>query len=1139
MISASGFVAAISNNSLQALPLAGLLLLLAVGLGLLIIFWLAPPRLHFGGDIGGYRFSFNVTKLKQVEAALRQSETFNRAILDALPDLIIRMHRDGTYLDIKPTTAFPIDFPNFRLGENIRNFLPPEAAEQRLAAAAKALQTGEVQVYEFPLLVQGQDLWQEARVVPLNPDEVLVVIRDLTQRHQVEAALRISEARLAMAQQVAQVGYWEFDLESQKRTWSDISYQQWGVAPTQPAPSLAELFEIVHPDDRAALQHSREQTITQRVPYALDLRVVHPDGSIRYLDSRAEPLLNAQGQVVKIVGTSVDITKRKQAEAALQASETRFRQLAETVQEGFFIYEIESAHYSYVNSAYADILGIPTQSLYTGMSHWLKQIHPDDRDRIEAALERERQGENFHQEYRFIRPSGERCWLRSQAFPLRNQTGVPVRIVGTVEDISDRKQLEQSLRSQAEAERLLATITQNIRQSLDLGQILDTAVIQVQQTLKADRVLIFRLNQDGSGQVIQEAVVPPYPVTAQMRWEDEHFPNECYAYYSQGIPRIVPNVGTDKWSACLAEFMQAMNVKSKVVAPIVQVGENLSPQVWGLLVVHACSDYRQWQAAEADFLQQICNQLAVAIDQANLYQKLQAELAERKQVEKALQEREAMLRAIGDNLPKGFIYQQVHEPGRGFYYSYISAGIEQLLGIKPEDVIKDPQTIRHISCEEELALADQILQESLKTLAIVEIQMQHRTVQGKMQWSSIRSVPRRLDDGRTVWDGVEVDITDIKRIETALRTSEEQFRKAFENAPIGVSLVDPTGHFVKVNPRYCHLLGYTEAELLALNFRDITHPADVEADLAGFEQMMAGELRFYQVEKRYIDKQGMAIPVLINAAPILDQEGKPLYCVGHVQDMRDRLRVERMKDEFISVVSHELRTPLTSIRGALGILGSGVFNDRPEKANRMLNIAINNSDRLVRLVNDILTLERLESGKVQLVMEQCQVTDLMQQAVDSVQGIADQSGITLTLMPISATLWAAPDAIIQALTNLLSNAIKFSSIGNTVWLKAEIGNGKAASHSSPPNCQLPTASILFIVQDQGRGIPPDRLEVIFEQFQQVDVSDSREKGGTGLGLAICKKIVQQHGGQIWAESILGEGSTFYFVLPLTMKDKSC
>jgi len=170
----------------------------------------------------------------------------------------------------------------------------------------------------------------------------------------------------------------------------------------------------------------------------------------------------------------------------------------------------------------------------------------------------------------------------------------------------------------------------------------------------------------------------------------------------------------------------------------------------------------------------------------------------------------------------------------------------------------------------------------------------------------------------------------------------------------------------------------------------------------------------------------------------------------------------------------------------------------------------------VRLVSDILSFERLESGKVQLEPEACQVTSLMYKAIDSVQPLADHSGITIALTPLNVTLWAAPDAIIQVLTNLLGNAIKFSCPGGTIWLKAEErmsertgSDDTLPTHpSTHPPTHPSTPHLILTVRDQDRGIPADKQERIFEQFQQVDASDSRHHGGTGLGLAICKRIVQ-------------------------------
>jgi signal transduction histidine kinase len=226
-----------------------------------------------------------------------------------------------------------------------------------------------------------------------------------------------------------------------------------------------------------------------------------------------------------------------------------------------------------------------------------------------------------------------------------------------------------------------------------------------------------------------------------------------------------------------------------------------------------------------------------------------------------------------------------------------------------------------------------------------------------------------------------------------------------------------------------------------------------------------------------------------------------------------------MKNEFISIVSHELRTPLASIRGSLGLLAAGVLKDRPETAKQMLEIASSDTERLVRLVNDILDLERLESSQVILVKQWCDAAVLMRKSAEAVLSVAAENNINLSILPETAKIWADPDRIVQLLVNLLSNAIKFSAPESTVTVRVEdLGD-----------------RVLFEVKDRGRGIPADKLETIFGRFQQVDASDSRQKGGTGLGLAICRSIVQQHGGRIWAESVVSEGSSFYFTVPAPLE----
>ncbi|MDZ7964700.1 MAG: response regulator [Nostoc sp. DedSLP03] len=261
-------------------------------------------------------------------------------------------------------------------------------------------------------------------------------------------------------------------------------------------------------------------------------------------------------------------------------------------------------------------------------------------------------------------------------------------------------------------------------------------------------------------------------------------------------------------------------------------------------------------------------------------------------------------------------------------------------------------------------------------------------------------------------------------------------------------------------------------------------------------------------------KNGTEFPAEASISKI--EMAEEIFYTVILRDITERKLIERMKDEFVSVVSHELRTPLTSIHGSLGMLASGLLATNSEQGKRLLQIATDSSERLVRLINDILDIERIESGKAKMEPEICNIVDLIVQAVNVMQPLADKAGVKVSVSAISGQVLVDADRIVQTLTNLLSNAIKFSSAGSTVWLGAQQQGNE----------------VLLTVKDTGRGIPTDKLESIFERFQQVDSSDSRNHDGTGLGLAICKSIMQQHSGRIWAESALGEGSTFYVTLPL-------
>ncbi|MGB3653341.1 MAG: ATP-binding protein [Rivularia sp. (in: cyanobacteria)] len=389
------------------------------------------------------------------------------------------------------------------------------------------------------------------------------------------------------------------------------------------------------------------------------------------------------------------------------------------------------------------------------------------------------------------------------------------------------------------------------------------------------------------------------------------------------------------------------------------------------------------------------------------------------------------------------------------------------------------------------------------------------------------------------------EIIEREQAKASLERLSRQSGLILNSAGEGIYGLNEQGKLTFINPAAARMLGYRVEELIVstANRDSDIYPSNILAEFPhqSEEKFMHAILNHskpdgtpYNWEENpiYATVENGAVqhitddifyrrnqtkfPVEYVSTPILEKN-KIVGAVVIFKDITERQIVERMKNEFVSVVSHELRTPLTSIRSALGLLSHGSLNNQPAKSQRMLEIAFDNTNRLVRLINDILDIERINSGKVTMEKQNCNADELMIQAVDEMRAMAEKAEIKLALKPVEVQLWVDPDRIVQTLTNLLSNAIKFSPPHSTVSLLAK----------------LQDAQILFQVEDRGRGIPEDKLETIFDRFQQVDASNSRNQGGTGLGLAICRSIVQQHGGNIWVESTLGHGSTFYFTLPLT------
>jgi len=411
-----------------------------------------------------------------------------------------------------------------------------------------------------------------------------------------------------------------------------------------------------------------------------------------------------------------------------------------------------------------------------------------------------------------------------------------------------------------------------------------------------------------------------------------------------------------------------------------------------------------------------------------------------------------------------------------------------------------------------------ILSHNGREIPVSQLLIAHKSSQGKVKLLST----------------IARDITQRLQIEASLREAERRWRSLLENVRLVVVGLDRQGIVEYVNPFFLELVEYTSEEVLGKNWYEVFLPPHQRQRVQEhFLQLQQQGLHDYY-QNSILTKSGQERLIAWNNTILRDLQGEAIATLSIGEDITERYAIERMKDEFVSVVSHELRTPLTSIHGALNLLSSGLIDAHSDRGRRVIDIASEGADRLVRLVNDILELERLESGKISLIQRSCNAAELLEKATDLMQVVANRAKVTLAVFSQDIQLYADGDRIIQVLTNLLGNAIKFSPEGSKVELSVE-AIGSEFSSPAPSALSAPpdplTNNILFTVKDRGRGIPSDKIESIFERFHQVDASDSRKKGGTGLGLAICRSIIQQHGGRIWAESLLGEGSSFYFTLP--------
>lgn len=802
------------------------------------------------------------------------------------------------------------------------------------------------------LTKKGRHFWGNlsAKTIHISGSTVnLVRVKDITARKQAELQLQKRERMLAEAQQVAQIGNWEFELSTQKITWSIQLFHILGWDPTLREPDYDKHLSLYHPEDAVLLDQAVQRAMTTGKPYDLVLRLINRGESWRYIRGIGKAECNSKGEIIRLFGTAQDITEIIRTEEALKVSERKFRaifnntfQFIGLLSPDGILLEANQTALDFGGLKREEVIGRPFWETYWWGIAKKARIH------LQQAIARARRGE-------FIRYEVE-VWGKDQTVtpidfslrPLRNETGEVILLIPEGRDISEQKRAELAL--------------QKLNQELELRVEQRTAAFKQSQALLREAQKVANL----------------------------------------GIWELNVSTGQIAWSP---EIFQMFGFQDQTQAPT----------------------------------------------------------------------------------------------------------YEELLNyFLPDERERFSQLINRSVLGREPYTSD----------------LQIRRQDGSIGYIYAKSQPMFNEQGDVInLFGIAMDISDRKQAEAHLEEFNRRWRSVLDNIQMIVVELDQHGNIEYVNPYYLKLAQFSPEEVIGKNWFKTCIPTYLQQDLAkAFQELLNNQDLPAYYENPILLKSKEERIIAWNNSVLNDPLGKPIGVIAIGEDITERYRLEQMKSEFVSLVSHELRTPLTSIQAALSLLHEKIINPLSEEGEATLSIATDGIDRLVRLVNDILDLERLRSGKLRLERHHCDTQKIIKDAIAQVNELAKQAETEIQATINTFPLYADEDRLIQVLINLLSNAIKFSPDRSLIRLSADL-----IRVESPE--QYPLTVIQFTVSDRGRGIPSQNLQSIFEPFQQVDASDSREKGGTGLGLAICRDIVKEHGGKIWVESELGKGSIFYFTIP--------
>jgi PAS domain S-box-containing protein len=619
------------------------------------------------------------------------------------------------------------------------------------------------------------------------------------------------------------------------------------------------------------------------------------DGEVRRFSTIKAPIRDERGDVVALVGVSRDITHQKHAERKLRQREEFLSGIYHGVQQAIFGIDVTPEgdfrylDFNPVAEQYAGITNAELQGK-TPEEVFGPEIGGTFRQNYDRCLQA---GTSLSYEEQVVFP-GRILWTLTTLSPLRDEGGQIYRLVGTATEITAQKQAAAKLQRQLEREQLIAEITDYIRRSLDLEEVLQRTVARVRQELGTDRVIIFRFQGNDRGEVVTESVALGWMSMLATEICDPCFGDR---YEKRGIWAI-EDIRSSALNPCHLQLLEYFQVRANLVVPILQ-GEHL----WGLLIAHHCTAPRRWQSEEIELLRQLALQVGIAIQQSELYQQTRQELLERQQIQSALAESEERFRSLSASAPIA-IYQ-TNADGSCLY---VNERWQEMSGLSFLDSLGDGW-VQAIHPDDREALAA-VWSAYLRGESEFMSDFRLLTPDGETRWVTSRVAPIRSHEGEILgYVGTDLDITDRVLAETALRESERRYAALAEASPVGIFRLNATGESIYVNQRWCEMTGRTAETGLGNEWLQTVHPDDRPRTLAAWSAWHSGDRGLpYRNELRIVRPDGGIFWMYCQIVLEIDEKGASVGFVGSLTDISDRVQAEVALQEsearFQAILEH-------------------------------------------------------------------------------------------------------------------------------------------------------------------------------------------------------------------------------------------